>query len=555
MRVSIPLLIFAYLVKEVNKDTPTHEEIVMFNKKLHENNSNFLCKMIEEHSLKYFFNLKLDEGNKLTLFHKIILLDLTKLFHLAIEKFKIKFKNYPGRGKDLKENAEGLNKILISLDEKSTIDNEEYDMSLVSLLSMKDREGNTPILFAAFRGNLEIVKELVDLGVNYENRNRAGLNIIHMAAQSDNPNIIVYFKEKYNMNLFEKDEQGNSSLHWACSSGSKMALDYLLSYITEEAKNLDVINAVNYQGQTALHITILTTGSISSIKKLIKKGIDFTIKDKNNLDVFELVKNNDKYKNMEKTLEEYTHRNMFGLNYHINDKLNIYYKCILFAFLIVLVECIIFFLFMPYLNSSINFPEILSYTYYISSVCLIMSYIYIIQSDPGVIPMNNLSWIEILSINPVINKMCPYCRVEQTKYSKHCFLCNKCIEVYDHHCHWINNCVGQKNKPFFLFFIVLLLLNLAVDFYLSFEVLATEVNIIDTIQSGEKIMDNVYIRKTLSLLMMFLTAFFFFPISYLFYRQITSKNPMLSQQKEIQEYYRELKEIKDEANSSEIKTN
>ncbi|KAG0464387.1 hypothetical protein HPP92_020456 [Vanilla planifolia] len=45
------------------------------------------------------------------------------------------------------------------------------------------------------------------------------------------------------------------------------------------------------------------------------------------------------------------------------------------------------------------------------------------------------------------------------KYSKHCRVCDKCVDQFDHHCRWINNCVGRKNyRRFFVLMISALLL-------------------------------------------------------------------------------------------------
>ena len=64
--------------------------------------------------------------------------------------------------------------------------------------------------------------------------------------------------------------------------------------------------------------------------------------------------------------------------------------------------------------------------------------------------------MEILSkVHPC--EMCPECEVLRTPRSKHCAICNRCVERFDHHCPWINNCVGVNNHNSFLVFIVILL--------------------------------------------------------------------------------------------------
>ena len=400
------------------------------------------------------------------------------------------------------------------------------------------------MLFAAFRGNIKIMEKLIELGVKYDCVNNAGLNIIHMAAQSDCSNVIVYFKEKYNFKLFENDDLNNNSLHWACSSGSKSALDYLLLYINKKNNNENIINTVNNQGQTALHITVLTTGSVSTIKKLIKKNIDINIKDNSGLSVLDLVKNNDKYKNIEKIIIEYTHKNCLGLNYHINDKKNKYIKFLLFNALTIFIIFSILELFFPYLKNEGYLSPIIEYTFSITTIIFLSLYIYIVFSDPGIIVKNNNdTWIDIINSGKSINKMCPYCMIEQGKFSKHCFLCNKCIENFDHHCHWINNCVGHLNKPYFIAFIISLLITLSVNSFISFNVLLFQTNQTSKIY----LMDNIYFRNIYCGIVLLLCLFFIFPVSYLLFMQLKNKDT----QKEVETYYKEVKELNENNDKTE----
>ena len=479
------------------------------------------------------------------------------MFDESIKKFQEKLqteKETKTKSPSRKESTDSSNlndlnnKLNFNPEKKSPREREDsIDLSLIKLLSLRDDGGNTPILYAAFKGHLNIVIKLIELGVSYEEKNNAGLNIIHMAAQGDNPNIIVYLKEKYDIDLFEEvDDLQNDALHWACASGSKMALDFLLLYINEKNNNLDVVNHVDKQGQTALHVTILTTGSTSTIKKLIKKGIDLSIRDKNGLTVFDLVKENPKYGNMEKVLIEYSQKNCIGLNYHINDKRNKYFKFVLFVILAIIINFIMIYSFMPYLHENLKnsfLKHLNRYLFYPLFTIFFASYIYIIFSDPGVmINKKNQTWLEIVTTQKSINKMCPYCRVEQTKFSKHCFLCNKCIEVFDHHCHWINNCVGSGNKNYFIFFVCILLATLLVDTFISAEVFFT--TRVHQDKEEEYYINNYYYRHLLSLILFLITGFFFFPVCYILYLQL--KNPVMNQQKETQLYYKELKEIKKE---------
>jgi palmitoyltransferase ZDHHC13/17 len=43
----------------------------------------------------------------------------------------------------------------------------------------------TPLLYASFRGNVEMCKLLLDLGADISSTNKFGLNVLHVAAQGD----------------------------------------------------------------------------------------------------------------------------------------------------------------------------------------------------------------------------------------------------------------------------------------------------------------------------------------------------------------------------------
>ncbi|XP_015436142.1 PREDICTED: uncharacterized protein LOC107191591 [Dufourea novaeangliae] len=49
------------------------------------------------------------------------------------------------------------------------------------------------------------------------------------------------------------------------------------------------------------------------------------------------------------------------------------------------------------------------------------------------------------------NGRCHLCNITtDSKRTKHCSICNKCVARFDHHCKWLNNCIGARNYKAFL---------------------------------------------------------------------------------------------------------
>lgn len=96
--------------------------------------------------------------------------------------------------------------------------------------------------------------------------------------------------------------------------------------------------------------------------------------------------------------------------------------------------------------------NVLAYTIAALSPFIALSFFIASAKDPGyLIPSHD--FLELLQkIHPC--EMCPDCTVLRTPRSRHCAICNRCVERFDHHCPWLNNCVGVNNHNSFLVFLV-----------------------------------------------------------------------------------------------------
>lgn len=71
-------------------------------------------------------------------------------------------------------------------------------------------------------------------------------------------------------------------------------------------------------------------------------------------------------------------------------------------------------------------------------------------------PSNKVKFVSLMeTFDP--ETLCPFCRVIRLPQSRHCNICNRCVERYDHHCPWINNCVGRTNHSRFYVHLILIL--------------------------------------------------------------------------------------------------
>ncbi len=437
---------------------------------------------------------------------------------------------------------------------------------LISFVNLPDDNSNTPLLYATFKGSYEKVNILIENGAKVEMRNFMGLSVMHMAAQGDKPNMLIYFKDKFGFSIIDRDFPGNTPLHWACHMAAENSINFLLSWMND-------INILDRKGQTPLHLGIYHLRP-KIIKKLIRKGADINLKDFSGRSVLEILndqkmrvpnfekvlkvihttepfrlcvypnenkeKNNENnYKELfkgfkddelkEKLIEENNGNNPkeeeSSKSYLTYQKIfnSLMFVCLHFFF-----EFLLYFFILPKLNHIIYYQM-----FWLLILSLFISFYIINKSDPGFIePKDNLTWLEMVENNMNINEYCPYCRVKKTKRIKHCHICKKCIKGFDHHCNWIDNCVGENNKKRFLVFVAITLVNLIFNLFVGFIDLKNRRGIKYNINDSNGIMDNMeavmemrwifdyQMNDLISILIMIVSAFFTIPVFYVLFIQL-----------------------------------
>ncbi|XP_066521416.1 palmitoyltransferase ZDHHC4 isoform X2 [Hoplias malabaricus] len=133
--------------------------------------------------------------------------------------------------------------------------------------------------------------------------------------------------------------------------------------------------------------------------------------------------------------------------------------------------------FFIYLHIILEIAVYAEYSYEIFSFCLemdttmvnvcipyvllaIKTYIFYLccSRDPGTLTKNNhAAQQNVYKYDEKLfqeGTVCPTCQFVKPARSKHCRVCNRCVQRFDHHCIWVNNCIGAQNTGYFLLYLL-----------------------------------------------------------------------------------------------------
>ena len=366
-------------------------------------------------------------GEDLTILHNVCAIDKTKMAEIIILQTKKRLH---------------LTKDSTLLEEEKS-ENIEIFKNFINARTQGDNQ--TALHYASFRGNIKIIKLLIE---NYADVNAVtsnGYNMLHKAAQGNKPSAIVYFHKKYNMDLEATCENKMNALHLSATIGMDNSVIFLLSLGLNP-------NIQDKFGYTALHYAVKKS-HIRIIKKLLQKGADRNIIEKRHKKTPVMMG-----KNKPEIVEIFKKK---GICEKLFFKPDISQRTccsnknmILFIFFHLLIISLVFFVIFPDFNS---LPFSISYLSISGLVFLL--YFILSFSDPGRMVRQYKDLLSIVESGEEVENFCPYCLVRKTYRSLHCLICQKCVDDFDHHCFWVGNCIGKNNYTLFFIFLVYILIN------------------------------------------------------------------------------------------------
>lgn len=74
-----------------------------------------------------------------------------------------------------------------------------------------------------------MIKLLIQHGANIHAVNKQGINMLHVAAQGDQPMSLGYFLRQ-GLDINSKDKRDSTPLHWAAFAGAELCMSFVLAW-------------------------------------------------------------------------------------------------------------------------------------------------------------------------------------------------------------------------------------------------------------------------------------------------------------------------------------
>ena len=389
------------------------------------------------------------------------------------------------------QRASFLNKIssvkIIVKELKNKFTKENNIVKLNNFINSKNKRGYTSLHYSIICGNFEIYNFLLKNGADRNITTNSGYNNLMLACQTKRTYVFLdeikhqIINKQLDLNLLFniKDKNNATLLHWAAFSDYLFGIQYLLSLNDKNNKKNNNINFINFinsrdnNNMTALQYALMNNSSKVLIDLILLEDIDLYNKDSDNRDCFEYAEamGNEKFDEIIKTKN------------NRNNKL----KRALYIIFFIIYNILIYFITLPIINKFFILIIQIVFNLLLIIICITIKFII----NPGNPKGNKNAYNSIIyNINEnniyreltEIIRYCPYCFSKREKTTtKHCPICDTCVDNFIIHDKFLNRCIGRNNYFFYI------LLKIIFIFYLLFFIIISFWSIFINLDNSEEI--------------------------------------------------------------------
>jgi palmitoyltransferase len=308
------------------------------------------------------------------------------------------------------------------------------------------------------------------------------MTAMHLAAKSDQILILSWLRNN-NHNAESKDNLQNTPLHYSCQNSCEFATAVLLSWKVD-------VNVLNNRKESPIFLAV-QSGSHRIIRSLLLRGADVKAQDLEGKTPLDLAKEKENA-DIEALIRPPGILSLCGIK---PPQRPIKLRQMLMAIYI--------FLLLTGMLSIFLVLELDDSIYQVLSCLEIVFFVVVCLKNPGYIKKNHEKMLLDLTKTIECYQICPECVVKRPPRSRHCQICNQCVEKFDHHCPWINNCIGGRNLGIFYCFLIVTLC------FISYSAGLCVMNSVQILKKPDFEMD---IKLALSFIFAFIPICFFFPL-------------------------------------------
>jgi len=301
-------------------------------------------------------------------------------------------------------------------------------------VDIRSATDQTPLMFAAARGNLQLMKVFLDRGADIDAEQSDRMTPVLLAAQSRQMNAYLVLQSR-GADAGRKDAKGCGLAHWAAFGNDVQFLRLL------KAMNVS-LEEKDSAGMTPLHKAAMAN-AYPAVKFLLHQGSDVKALDNDKRTPVELAQIYHSDAALKALRQE---DGPSVLERHFALAIGLYWLAMVWTY---------------YSLIATNTGDYLlcSMAFFVLSTVSPVLYLLLICSSPGRIPpqSDSLSSSAVTQVAemfeegrfgdiPRSEQFCLTCHCLRPQRSKHCSVCDSCVPRQDLHCAGLGLCIGAGNR-------------------------------------------------------------------------------------------------------------